>query len=385
MRSSPAAAAGGRREVADQAHKGRHVDARNTGNPEDLGEIESWRRELVRFATRQLGPDTAAAAEDIVQDAYEHLMRRAIADAPPDHARAWLYAVVRSRCRDERTRRTTLPLEVLNDVESHSARTDEVVIAAAASHWMLEQVDALPDAERSAVMTTLAGGRATDSAGSANASYQALHRARARLRRAYDGAWAGGVVPLVLLWRGGRRAAGVGQGIVGCARGSSVAARLAVAGGVAVTAVTAPAVLPLIRHDASGISARTSGSASPWHTAAGISRSDRIEAALRQAGQADHPLRVAPIAADVRRRDGAASEIEQQAPSGDAGGGGDSSIVSVNSPSPSGGDTSVSSSSGTSGDGQGSPEGSSPQASTPPTTDAGVGATATTTDGSGGN
>ncbi len=361
------------------------MDARNAAVPEDLGEIESWRRELVRFATRQLGPDAAAAAEDIVQDAYEHLMRRAIADAPPDHSRAWLYAVVRSRCRDERTRHTTLPLAVLNDVESHSARTDEVVIAAAASHWMLEQIDALPDAERSAVLTTLAGDRAADPVRSANASYQALYRARARLRRAYEGAWAGGIIPLVLLWRGARRTAGIGQGIVGLAKGSSVAARLVVAGGVAVTAVTAPTVVPLIHRATSGTGARTSMSAPPWHELVANPQGARIDFAIPRPVAGGGSLPAGAVASVAALGTDAETRIEHHEASGDAVGIDNDSSASIDSPSPSGGDTSGSSSNGVSGDGQGSPDQSSPQISTPPTTDVGAGATVATTDGSGGN
>ena len=58
------------------------------------------RRELVVYARRLLGT-SADAAEDVVQDAYVHLVSRTVAGDPPEHVRAWLYAVVRSRCRDE--------------------------------------------------------------------------------------------------------------------------------------------------------------------------------------------------------------------------------------------------------------------------------------------
>ena len=218
------------------------MDAHRGRTPDDIAGIEAWRRELVRFAAGHLGSH-AAAAEDIVQDAYEHLMRRRIADAPPDHARAWLYAVVRSRCRDERARRIHMSLEAVADHPAPIAGTDETVIAAAASHWMLAQVDALPASEREALIDALTGDGSRTGARSANAHYQALLRARRRLRLAYDGAWAGVVAPVSVVGRALRRAATLPYSSLAAAKAAPVGLRVAVAAGTAATVIGAPVIV----------------------------------------------------------------------------------------------------------------------------------------------
>ena len=103
----------------------------NSESPSNVvREAAIYWRELVAFASRQLGVHHAAA-DDMVQDAYLHLLARARAGNPPEHARGWLYAVVRTRCAEERARRTRVTVVDPNDVRTCSPGPEDAVIAGA--------------------------------------------------------------------------------------------------------------------------------------------------------------------------------------------------------------------------------------------------------------
>ena len=202
-----------------------------------LRDAAAYRSELIRFATRQLGAQ-CAAADDVVQDAYLHLTDRVRGGNQPKHPRGWLYAVVRSRCADERMRRArTCSLD--DGIPGVALGPEDAVIAAAEGRWLLERVADLPDAERDAVVARLAGVPVAEAVGrgrSSNAVHQALFRGRARLRTAHQALW--GAVAFPVRWYGSvvRRAAG--SSIDPSAfRGSSGVVRAAVIGGTALAAV----------------------------------------------------------------------------------------------------------------------------------------------------
>ncbi len=202
-------------------------------------------RELVAFASRQLGAHHAAA-DDMVQDAYVHLLARVRAGNPPEYARGWLYAVVRTRCAEERARRARITVVDPNDVPDVSPGPEDAVIGAAEGRWMLQRVLALPDSERVAVLAHLSGtpGAVTSAGGrSPNARYQALFRGRARLRKAREGLWGVLVLPVWLRTSTLRRA--LGSPITRSAfSGGAGVARIAVL--VGTTLVTSLGVGPLI-------------------------------------------------------------------------------------------------------------------------------------------
>ncbi len=182
----------------------------------------------------------------MVQDAYVHLLARVRAGNPPEYARGWLYAVVRTRCAEERARRARITVVDPNDVPDVSPGPEDAVIGAAEGRWMLQRVLALPDSERVAVLAHLSGtpGAVTSARGrSPNAKYQALFRGRARLRKAREGLWGVLVLPVWLRTSTLRRT--LGSPITRSAfSGGAGVARIAVL--VGTTLVTSLGVGPLI-------------------------------------------------------------------------------------------------------------------------------------------
>lgn len=221
----------------------------------------AFRPELVAFARRRLG-NRPEVADDVVQDAYLHLLDRARAGTAPDYPRGWLYAVVRTRCAEEGFARAPGPARDLDEVPATGLGPEDTVIAAAEGRWMLEQIAALPANERDAVVAHLTGvpGTAADQGRrSANAVHQALFRGRARLRQAHRAAWAGLVLPVQWRWSILRRAPG--SAIAPSAlNGSAGVARAAVIGGTAlVTSLGAVSGIHVVQHLAGGTHSTRSG------------------------------------------------------------------------------------------------------------------------------
>lgn len=105
----------------------------------------------------------ADAAEDVVQEAYIHLIDRTEAGEAPRSPRAWLHAVVRSRCADERRRRARERPGDLASSPSPTPGPDETAVVAAEMRWCLAQVAALPANEREAILDQVAGRSAGES------------------------------------------------------------------------------------------------------------------------------------------------------------------------------------------------------------------------------
>jgi RNA polymerase sigma factor (sigma-70 family) len=237
--------------AASSAWTGGEVESTHGFRDACVGDSVAARRELVVYAKRQLG-EHADSAEDVVQDAYLHLMNRTIAGDPPEQPRAWLYTVVRSRCRDELVRQRERPSSAIEEIAASGGGPDEAMIVAAEGRWMLEQVDALPTRERDAVVAHLSGRRPAARGQSANASYQALFRGRARLREAYKVAWSGGLLPIGVMSRWGRRAL-ASQFAPSAFKGSAGIVRTALIGTAAVAAgIGGPPVVHYVQHASSG-------------------------------------------------------------------------------------------------------------------------------------
>jgi len=105
-----------------------------TINDELLTSATVHRAELVTYARRELGP-WADAAEDMVQDAYLHLVGRAEAGEAPHSPRAWLHAVVRSRCAEERRRRSRERPGDLTETPAPAPGPHELAAGTAEIRW----------------------------------------------------------------------------------------------------------------------------------------------------------------------------------------------------------------------------------------------------------
>jgi RNA polymerase sigma factor (sigma-70 family) len=123
------------------------------GAGEELFEelVKRHRRELTRFAVRQLG-EHASLAEDVVQESLLNAHRAIAAGARPEHPRAWLFTIVRNATVNvARGARTT------DEIEEHRHSTSDQTVAAAAeqSEWigrLMGAVHELPARQREALV-----------------------------------------------------------------------------------------------------------------------------------------------------------------------------------------------------------------------------------------
>jgi RNA polymerase sigma factor (sigma-70 family) len=123
------------------------------GPREDMFEelVRRYRRELTRFAARQLG-EHASVAEDVVQEALLNAHRAIAAGARPEHPRAWLFTIVRNAAVNAtRGARTT------DAIEEHRHSTDDQTVAAAVEQsewigWLMGAVHELPARQREALL-----------------------------------------------------------------------------------------------------------------------------------------------------------------------------------------------------------------------------------------
>lgn len=187
------------------------MDRTTEGSGPNLG--EELRPELLARARRMLGRHHDAA-EDVVQEAFLHLLRRVAEGTPPRERRPWLHAVVASLCIREAARARRRAGGGLAGIAATGGDPADVAQVRAEVRWAFGAVAGLPEREHAALLDDLAGVRGPREG--ANARHQALHRARRKLRSLRSAAW--GVVPLPgLLGRGamaGGAAAGVGPGAI---------------------------------------------------------------------------------------------------------------------------------------------------------------------------
>jgi RNA polymerase sigma-70 factor, ECF subfamily len=122
------------------------------GRREELFEelVKRHRRELTRFAARQLG-EHASLAEDVVQEALLSAHRAIAGGARPEHPRAWLFTIVRNAAVNTvRGARTTDQIE-----ERRGAADQSVPAAAEQSEWiglLMGAVQELPARQREALV-----------------------------------------------------------------------------------------------------------------------------------------------------------------------------------------------------------------------------------------
>jgi RNA polymerase sigma factor (sigma-70 family) len=146
--------------------------------------VARHRPRLVRYATSRCGRD-GALAEDAVQDALVRAHRAIVAGKVPVDVEAWLFAIVRNRCHDYfRAARPTaqLPPELPGGAPS----AFDVVERGERLAGALDAVDALPSAQRAALVGRELEGRSYEELASRHATTvpavkSLLHRARATL------------------------------------------------------------------------------------------------------------------------------------------------------------------------------------------------------------
>jgi RNA polymerase sigma factor (sigma-70 family) len=146
--------------------------------------VARHRPRLVRYATSRCGRD-GALAEDAVQDALVRAHRAILAGKVPVDVEAWLYAIVRNRCHDYfRAARPTAPLPP--ELPGGAPSAFEVVERAERLAGALDAVDALPSAQRAALVGRELEGRSYEELAvrqqtSVSAVKSLLHRARVTL------------------------------------------------------------------------------------------------------------------------------------------------------------------------------------------------------------
>jgi RNA polymerase sigma factor (sigma-70 family) len=133
-------------EEAPQASSGQ-------GPREDMFEqlVKLHRRELTRYAVRQLG-EHAGLAEDVVQEALLNAHRAIVAGTFPEHPRAWLFTIVRNAAVN--AARAARPTDEIEEREHGTA--DQAVPAAVEQSewidWLMGAVGELPARQRDALV-----------------------------------------------------------------------------------------------------------------------------------------------------------------------------------------------------------------------------------------
>jgi RNA polymerase sigma factor (sigma-70 family) len=198
--------------------------------------VERYRRPLLAF-TRRLAGD--ARAEDVLQQAYLNAWVALSRGAEVRHLRGWLHQIVRNAALAARAPGEDRLPDTMIDHRDTPGRVEERLLIA----QTLENLAALPDHQREAIVKTVMEGRSREEVASSlgvteGAVRAMLHRARTTLRSA-----ATAITPLPLaVWaanaadRGAEVAAGGGAaGLAAAATkaGAVVAVTGAVAGTVA--------------------------------------------------------------------------------------------------------------------------------------------------------
>lgn len=249
------------------------------------------RQELIARARRELAPH-GDEAEDVVQEAYLRLLGRVRGGDSPHAARAWLHAVVATLSARHRMRRLPSGAD-MDALASSSGDPAERAEQGAEARWALESMAVLPARERAALLADvfgLEGGGAV-----ASARYQALHRARRKMRARRELVW-GAIIPLPLLrWLrvfgagNGSTLAGEGMGLPAAAAAGGAAKGLVAAAVAGVALVGAPAAVVLPRQETSAPPHAESRLASSPSPVSSVKPSGAAHAALSASALADSP------------------------------------------------------------------------------------------------
>lgn len=180
-------------------------------DPTSHGDLSTWsadhRPELTAFARRRVGD---AQAEEVVQEVFIAAAERLETEAPPEHPRAWLFAMLRNKCIDV-IRRQSTEAAVKKELERGGVPGFKGgVFASKPAEWsadpsaILERkefwdrfdsaVDAMPLKMRQAFVLRELDGASTDEVcrllGITTSNLWVLiHRARAHLREALGPMW----------------------------------------------------------------------------------------------------------------------------------------------------------------------------------------------------
>jgi RNA polymerase sigma factor (sigma-70 family) len=92
-------------------------------------------------------------AEDALQDVLAAAFRALVADEREIHVRPWLYRIARNRCINQLRRAKTVAFDVLDDHHAESGCTPaETVISRQRFRDLVDDIQALPDAQRIALL-----------------------------------------------------------------------------------------------------------------------------------------------------------------------------------------------------------------------------------------
>ncbi|GEM_PF-5434268 len=267
------------------------------------------RQELIARARRELAL-RGDEAEDVVQEAYLRLLGRVRGGESPHAARAWLHAVVATLAARHRMRQRPSGAD-MDALASSFGDPVERAEQGAEALWALESMAALPVRERAALLADVFG---LESDGAmANARYQALHRARRKMRERRELVW-GAIIPLPLLrWLrvfgagNGSTLAGEGVGLPAAAAAGGAAKGLVVAAVAGVALVGVPAAVVLPQQDTSG----------PLHAESRLASSPSPVSSVKPAAAAHAPSQTPALADSPAHRSVASGSREGRSGTGD--------------------------------------------------------------------
>ncbi len=199
--------------------------------------VRRYRPGLVAFAAAYTSP---SAAEDVVQDSLASSWTALQKSSKEIAVKPWLYTIVRNRALN--ARRDTKPTQHLDENIDGVRQPSEVVLGKDELARVVVAVNALPEAQRQALVRSALEGHTHEQIAEAletspGAVRQLIYRARANVRYGF-----GALLPLPLV--SAFAGAGAGAPVVAATAGTmgTVGAGSMLAKGVAVVAVSAAAI-----------------------------------------------------------------------------------------------------------------------------------------------
>ena len=278
--------------------------------------VRRYRPGLVAFASGYSG----AAAEDVVQESLVSSWNALQGSNAEINLKPWLYTIVRNRALN--ARRDSKHHEQLDETIDGVRQPSEYVITGEELAGVVAAVNALPDAQRQALVRSALDGHTHDQIAealgtSAGSVRQLIFRARGTLRESF-----GALIPLPLLaaLAGASGPAAVGGAAAG-AGGASVAAKAATVAVVGAVAIGGGIAIKRSTQERADGAQPTADAAEPSERER--SGSEIGTTASATAGSAGEAERERHRAADGREdKDGAGNDGRESGGSDDGGGAG---------------------------------------------------------------
>ena len=118
--------------------------------------VGRYRGPLLAFCRNMLG--SREDAEDALQEVFTSALRALPADDRPVALRPWLYRIARNRCLNQMRRRRLVGMDSMDDFVRVGAEAEEAVEGRENLRELVEDLRALPERQRAAILMREVGG-----------------------------------------------------------------------------------------------------------------------------------------------------------------------------------------------------------------------------------